>query len=646
MKKISFLLALVFLLAIQPLTVAADDITGHRLEKEMREMAAREIMQGYSNGKFGPDDQVTRGQFALLIYRALKLPDPGGAIPFIDVSEGTELELAIRSAYAAKIINGYNDTEFRPGLHIERQQMAAMIYRALQFKEIEGVNVPLTFSDTNKIAASFLDAVAYNTHFKIIQGHLDGRFAPTDTATRAHAAAFIFRMLNVIEKPPEILYEIGSISNGQLVYSPTKYKTFAEAQQVFDPSKHDVIVINDKVLQMKEGIAYTRPAVGATVSIFPNKTLNPNNSLTYLPAGAEMKFIEADGTTVKVQIADTVGFVSVYDVNLVPKQLLKGQSYYRNIDGRLFHYVYVPASNHYVNYSIGPAPEFVKPDVNARYYSWDGITFYDASNKLVGVDYQYFTHIPLRTKTAYTAEELNRFVRELKPPHLPESPLAQLGEVFIAAQEEHNVNALYLLAKAIHESNWGTSAIAREKYNLFGYKAVDSNPGEGAATFESYEACIRFIANFIKESYISPRNSQGANNWRYNGALLGNKTVGINVRYASDPYWGQKIAGHMYRADRHLGGLDTKVENRVRIGIVNTNLGLNVRSQPVTTSTVQFSYPRAKGYSVLIVDEVIAADGVLWYKILSDHPAHEFAYVYGNGPLGQYVIDLSKPLVK
>ena len=83
-----------------------------------------------------------------------------------------------------------------------------------------------------------------------------------------------------------------------------------------------------------------------------------------------------------------------------------------------------------------------------------------------------------------------------------------------------------------------------------------------------------------------------------NGAVLGNKALGFNVKYASDPYWGQKIAGHMYRVDKFLGSKDF---GQYRIGITNTT-GLNVRHEPkVSSATLQFTYKNA-GMPVAILE--------------------------------------------
>ena len=64
--------------------------------------------------------------------------------------------------------------------------------------------------------------------------------------------------------------------------------------------------------------------------------------------------------------------------------------------------------------------------------------------------------------------------------------------------------------------------------------------------------------------------------YRYNGVALGNKMIGINVRYATDPYWGAKTAGHMYRIDQVLGGKDYQ---QYKVGIT-TGPEVSVRKTP------------------------------------------------------------------
>ena len=119
----------------------------------------------------------------------------------------------------------------------------------------------------------------------------------------------------------------------------------------------------------------------------------------------------------------------------------------------------------------------------------------------------------------------------------PDSPLIGLGSTFAAVQDAYGINALYQLAHAVHESDWGTSDIAQDHNNLFGYGAEDDCPYECAERYDSFEECVWEVMDDVYELYLTPGD------WRYEGPTL----EGMNVYYATDPEWDVKIADH-YRA--------------------------------------------------------------------------------------------------
>jgi beta-N-acetylglucosaminidase len=100
------------------------------------------------------------------------------------------------------------------------------------------------------------------------------------------------------------------------------------------------------------------------------------------------------------------------------------------------------------------------------------------------------------------------------------------------AESTYHVSARYFVAHAILESGWGTSAIAQFKHNLFGFGADDANPYGDAMTFTSFDACIQYVAQFIATNYLTVGGQF------YHGPTL----RGMNVDYASDPNWAEKIA--------------------------------------------------------------------------------------------------------
>jgi hypothetical protein len=84
------------------------------------------------------------------------------------------------------------------------------------------------------------------------------------------------------------------------------------------------------------------------------------------------------------------------------------------------------------------------------------------------------------------------------------TPLPRLGSAFLAAERKYGINAKFLLAAALHESNWGRSGLSRAKHNLFGYNAYDRDPFKYATAFDGYAAGIDGVARFMKEAYLVP----------------------------------------------------------------------------------------------------------------------------------------------
>jgi beta-N-acetylglucosaminidase len=99
------------------------------------------------------------------------------------------------------------------------------------------------------------------------------------------------------------------------------------------------------------------------------------------------------------------------------------------------------------------------------------------------------------------------------------------------ASNRYKLNKVYILAHAILESGWGRSKIAREKNNLFGFRAYDSDPYGNAMSFKSYIDCINVVMKHVYDNYLTPGGKY------YNGATLG----GMNKKYASDKEWSNKI---------------------------------------------------------------------------------------------------------
>ncbi|WP_051405095.1 S-layer homology domain-containing protein [Bacillus cihuensis] len=663
MKKVmGILLSLLLVVSFLPINQAkaADDLTNHSLEFEMREMIKQGVLYGYKNGKYAPNEDVSRAQFAAFISRALKLT--GGTTQFSDVPANAPLASEINAAVEAGIITGYQNGKFGPNDTITREQAANMIDKSLSFLKVPREKGSLNFTDADLITSSISRAaIASMVSQNIILGipnytntkpNGSFRFDPKGTTTRAQAAAFIYRMLTAAENyenetdpepsPGQDSFKIATIdAKGSITEGTKNYSTLDEADRAITNNANQVITYNGKIVKMTNGIVVASPSVEQNTTIIYESNLK--TIIMPVDAGAngspptELEYVTSDESKITVKVAGRTGYVKHNNAYLLPSQMVGDNlSYYSvNANRELVHYIYDNNKKSYVSYATGVAPSFLKAGV--KYISWDGNTFKTTSGTVVGTAYQYFNMLSVRAETKYTAAELDAFITqrlaELEALYVSDpkkyvnfkdatkiSKLIGIGSQLKEIEKTYHINALLILGMAIHESNYGLSPHAQNSNNLFGIRVFDSNPLDGEKYASVYDSMLSLVTNYLNKNYVPiPENG---NILYHNGASPGNKFRGINVRYASDPYWGQKVAGHMYRIDQALGGKDF-INNPTPYTIGLTAQWVNVREGAGTSFAMQFKYP-SEGYPLIIVGTV----NTNWYKVLSDSNNAEFSYLH------------------
>lgn len=336
-----------------------------------------------------------------------------------------------------------------------------------------------------------------------------------------------------------------------------------------------IILHGDYIVYVKYGFIdfNTKP-------ITENTNINVDGVRNYTNGsfGADGLFINTTDKMYDTMISNARGLVSPYDVEIVPMAYAKSPSYYYvNQQNELVHAIStdIYEENAYSYTSpLTKAPDYLEE--GKMYYSYDGIYFYTALQQLTddvrnhsheqavndtNPFYNYYQYVPLRSKTVYTASDLDKFLKyRLDKLDYTNSVLYNTGSYFIDGQGAYSVNGAIELAWAIHESGYGTSSLARNKYNLFGLNARDENPYGDGLSFTSIEAGIdTHMHNYVDVKYLDNEYHN------YSGATLGNKGMGMNIFYASDPYWGEKIASSYYRMDKYLGFKDY---NHYKIGFI------------------------------------------------------------------------------
>ena len=188
---------------MQIATVVFADIAGHWAKQDIQFMAENGYVKGVSENQFAPNANVTRAQFAALMGRVLGLDeDQSATTKFSDLSNHHWAYGAVQSAVQAGLVGGYQDGTFRPNQNITRQEMAAMISRALAYK---GVKTTVTadeastalqqFHDRNQVAAWAKEAVVIGVKNELIIGRSANEYAPLANATRAESVVILKRLL-------------------------------------------------------------------------------------------------------------------------------------------------------------------------------------------------------------------------------------------------------------------------------------------------------------------------------------------------------------------------------------------------------------------------------------------------------------------
>ena len=254
------------------------------------------------------------------------------------------------------------------------------------------------------------------------------------------------------------------------------------------------------------------------------------DKLSYISQGS---IVSIDGTETKdgrlpVKISGLSGYMNKSDLVAVSSDSDFIPHY--ATDGNYLYHELSPYA------SIRVAPHSSSMTIGKKYYSADGINFenFTVENPFLFRD--------LRKPTNYTAEELDKVYSLM---NIKGSRLAGKGAIFKEAEERYQINALYLIAHSAIESSWGRSQIAKDKNNFFGIAAYDTTPYDSAKSFDNVDKGILGAAKWIRENYYDEGRTH-----------LGNKASGMNVLYASDPYWGEKIASIMMTINSKLGEKD------------------------------------------------------------------------------------------
>ncbi len=336
----------------------------------------------------------------------------------------------------------------------------------------------------------------------------------------------------------------------------------------------------------------------------------------------------------KVGIGDFVGWITQSAYEVVPLAWVKSSSSYTVTSDSIRHNYVAKIQNTYsgsAGSTIGPKPEMLSA---GTYYSYDGHYFYKTLQSLIkdarknshanavnksAPYYNYYMYLSNHTRTTYSSANIDEYIRNNmgitmdaygNASNGTNSRLYGKGMFFYYAQEKYGVNAILSLSLSRNETANGRSSLAINKNNGFGLNAVDSNPSQAANWYATFASSILgYASKWITYGYAHPKD------WRYFGPQFGDKFIGMNVKYASDTYWSEKMAANYYAFDKAKGLQDY---NYYQLGVVTKSI--NAMSSANNSSTFIYNYPEAED-ALVIVGETTGESingNTKWYKIVSD----------------------------
>lgn len=441
-------------------------------------------------------------------------------------------------------------------------------------------------------------------------------------------------------------YELVNVGNDN-IESLNAFDSYEEAYREFDLIKdnYDNLAITYKglFLRLEYGIVTFNKTDACDYNVEFVDDVTGNSNYVNGCYGVDAAYIDTTiNQKVIFQISGVRGNVDISRVNIIPFNFLADNSLSTYIvkNDHLYHQVKNDITNEYYIslIDLGMAPDYLSEDI--VYYSYDGHYYYtdlytlindlrSGSNNSLNYNnpyYNYYQYVSHRTTTNITIEELKDYYHEdlgindviysyqdndfnSVDDSFTRSQFFGNEDSFYQYQYQYGANAAMMIALATNESAMGRSSLAFTRNNLFGHAAYDSDVEKNASRYLNVNSSVYSHAKYyISGAYCYPLKYQ------YHGGYFGNKASGMNVSYASDPYWGEKAAQYYYRLDEAMNFKDL---NAYTLGIINDYDAVNVYQYPQDDAEILYTSGGLKDYAFVILGSIDNEYGS-WYKIQSD----------------------------
>ena len=149
-----------------------------------------DLMSGTGDERFSPDEVVTRGMLVTVLYKMDGRPEASD-LPFTDVPSDEWYADPIAWASENGIVSGYGDGKFGPNDPVSREQMATILYQYAQYKDydLSALGSVPAFSDGDKAGRYALTPLSWAVGKGVISGIGNNLLAPNENIERSHVAA-------------------------------------------------------------------------------------------------------------------------------------------------------------------------------------------------------------------------------------------------------------------------------------------------------------------------------------------------------------------------------------------------------------------------------------------------------------------------
>lgn len=452
-------------------------------------------------------------------------------------------------------------------------------------------------------------------------------------------------------------YKVVSIEGAEKEVLYT-FNDFLDAKEYFHVEKENYsnlgVYQDEKLLMIKNGLALI-PNNDCTVNFEYRHASDNFKGYTNGCYAVDSLYLDTNdtGTRFLFELAGVQAWGSADLMELIPiEEVAQLTSYYVK-EGSLYHQIKtnMNSSSYGNSLNLGPAPDYLTTD--QIYVSYNGHYFYPLEDFEVMVEdlrngtyrqainalnpyYNYYLMLPHRSQSNHTATAIATYFQEVMGyqnvishyvdedrnsinDYLTQSQYYGFESSFFAYQGVFGSNAMMMLALSMNETASGKSSLAFTRNNLFGHAAYDSDVENNAERYLTISASVYSHAkNYISARYSNPEKFQ------YHGSHFGDKASGMNVAYASDPYWSEKAVQYYITLDKYFGYLDY---NDLAIGIKTSNKEITIYAEDLTTELYQTSTDQNLPF-------ILLEDTGTHYKVQLDPPIFyldqevEYSYDY------------------